>query len=233
MAPVARRLSMSRGILEPLQTGLSIDAQVMELRQIIELHGVVPMTLVGWSWGAWLSYIFAARHPSLTSKLILVGSGPFTAEYAATIWPTRMGRLSLDEQGAARAALEQPSDPVANKAGVLRKLERLLSKADSYDPLTLETEVLEYQPATYQHVWAEAEAMRQTGRLLELAHQIRCPVVAIHGDHDPHPAEGVRVPLLSVLQGFRFVLLDRCGHTPWVERHARERFFRALEEELG
>jgi pimeloyl-ACP methyl ester carboxylesterase len=75
--------------------------------------------------------------------------------------------------------------------------------------------------------------MRQTGRLLELAHQIRCPVVAIHGDHDPHPAEGVRVPLLSVLQGFRFVLLDRCGHTPWVERHARERFFRALEEELG
>jgi pimeloyl-ACP methyl ester carboxylesterase len=152
MAPVARRLSMSRGILEPLQTGLSIDAQVMELRQIIELHGVVPMTLVGWSWGAWLSYIFAARHPSLTSKLILVGSGPFTAEYAATIWPTRMGRLSLDEQGAARAALEQPSDPVANKAGVLRKLERLLSKADSYDPLTLETEVLEYQPATYQHV---------------------------------------------------------------------------------
>jgi pimeloyl-ACP methyl ester carboxylesterase len=191
------------------------------------------MTLVGWSWGAWLSYIFAARHPSLTGKLILVGSGPFTAEYATATWRTRMGRLSLDEQGAACAALAQLSDPVANKAGALQELERLLSKADSYDPLTLETGVLEYQPATYQQVWVEAEAMRQTGRLLELAREIRCRVVAIHGDHDPHPAEGVQVPLSSVLQEFRFILLDRCGHTPWVERHAREQFFRALEEELG
>jgi pimeloyl-ACP methyl ester carboxylesterase len=212
---------------------LSIDAQVRELRQTIDLQSVVPVTLIGWSWGAWLSYIFAARHPTLTGKLILVGSGPFAAEYAAAIWPVRMGRLSRDEQAAVRAARDQLSDPGANQAGVLQKLETLLSKADSYDPLTPETGVLEYQPATYQQVWAEADAMRQSGRLLELAHQIRCPVVAIHGDHDPHPAEGVRAPLSGTLKDFRFRLLDRCGHAPWIERHARERFFQALEEELA
>jgi pimeloyl-ACP methyl ester carboxylesterase len=233
MAPVARRLSTSRGVLEPLQTASSIDGQLSELREAIDVHAVVPVTLVGWSWGAWLSYIFAARHPSLIGKLILVGSGPFAAEDAATIWPTRMGRLSQDEQAAARAALDELSDPGANKAGVLQKLERLLSKADSYDPLTLETGVLEYQQATHQQVWAEAEAMRQTGRLLELAHQIQCPVVAIHGDHDPHPADGVRVPLSGVLKDFRFILLDRCGHTPWIERHAHVPFFRALDQELA
>jgi pimeloyl-ACP methyl ester carboxylesterase len=74
--------------------------------------------------------------------------------------------------------------------------------------------------------------MRSSGELLELGRQISCPVVALHGDYDPHPADGVRGPLASVLSEFRFVLLERCGHMPWIERQARERFFEVLEEEL-
>jgi pimeloyl-ACP methyl ester carboxylesterase len=57
-------------------------------------------------------------------------------------------------------------------------------------------------------------------------------VVAIHGDHDPHPADGVREPLERALSDFRFVLLDRCGHEPWQERHARDRFYAILRNEL-
>lgn len=60
-----------------------------------------------------------------------------------------------------------------------------------------------------------------------------CPVIAIHGDYDPHPAEGVRDALSRVLQRFQFVLLDRCGHKPWIERWAREAFFEALEEAIS
>lgn len=74
--------------------------------------------------------------------------------------------------------------------------------------------------------------MRRSGTLLELAQRIQCPVVAIHGDYDPHPAEGVRKPLLSVLKDFRFVLLKQCGHKPWIERRATEAFYQVLEEEL-
>lgn len=74
--------------------------------------------------------------------------------------------------------------------------------------------------------------MRRTGKLLELAKQIHCGVMAIHGDYDPHPAEGVREPLSAVLKDFRFVLLKQCGHKPWIERQAKEEFFRVLEREL-
>ena len=59
--------------------------------------------------------------------------------------------------------------------------------------------------------------------------RICCPVVAIHGAYDPHPAEGVEKPLSAALREFRFVLLDRCGHTPWLERHARAAFYEAIE----
>ena len=63
--------------------------------------------------------------------------------------------------------------------------------------------------------------------------QIRCPVVAIHGAYDPHPAEGVRGPLTSIIRDFRFILLDRCGHEPWIERWARDRFYEILKNELN
>lgn len=41
--------------------------------------------------------------------------------------------------------------------------------------------------------------------LLEMGRTIQCPVIAIHGDYDPHKAEGVHEPLSTVLNTFRFV----------------------------
>ena len=34
------------------------------------------------------------------------------------------------------------------------------------------------------------------------------------------------------LKNFRFVLLEKCGHTPWLERWAREGFYRIIKAEL-
>jgi hypothetical protein len=43
----------------------------------------------------------------------------------------------------------------------------------------------------------------------------------------------VRAPLAAILVDFRFVLLGRCGHTPWRERRARDAFFASLESALA
>lgn len=51
MAPVARQLSTDWGILEPLQTAISLEGQVQELKSVLEENGSLPMTLVGHSWG--------------------------------------------------------------------------------------------------------------------------------------------------------------------------------------
>jgi pimeloyl-ACP methyl ester carboxylesterase len=74
--------------------------------------------------------------------------------------------------------------------------------------------------------------MRATGELLRVTAAITCPVVAIHGDRDPHPAEGVQEPLAANLKDFRMIMLEQCGHTPWRERQVMERFYEILEEEL-
>ena len=233
MAPVALELASGWGILEPLQTALSLDGQVEELRDVLEKHGDPPVTLIGFSWGAMLSFVLAAHHPSLVAKLILVASGPYEAEYAANLMNTRLGRLDQPDRREALSLLEALNDPeVGEKDALMARLGELMDSTDSYDPLPHTSEILGCRYDIYQSVWEEAAELRKSGGLLELGKRVRCPVLAIHGDYDPHPSEGVRAPLSRVVKDFRFILLEKCGHRPWVERSARDGFYSVLEREL-
>jgi pimeloyl-ACP methyl ester carboxylesterase len=238
MAPVARRLAPRWGIIEPMQTATSLEGQIEELKTVLEEHADPPVALIGFSWGAWLAYLLAARHPALVRKLILVGSGPYTAAYAAQIGPARLGRLDEDERAEMASILEQLADPASgDSSAAFARLGELAHKTDTYDPVN-EVHVPEEEAlptldnADAANVLAEAQALRASGALLDAGAQIRCPVIAIHGAYDPHPAGGVREPLSRVLADFSFHLLGRCGHKPWIERHARDEFYRLLEDAL-
>lgn len=234
MAPVAGELSGVWGVLEPLQTADSVTGQLYELCAMLQQHGNPPVTLIGHSWGAWLSFMLAAHSPELVKKLILVGSGPFEASYAGQIMKVRFSRLSEAERLEAEtlmADLMVPGHPKQNDT--LAKFGRLMSKTDSFCPLPEATRNDgEFQAHIYRSVWLEAEAMRQNGELLKMGKKIRCPVVAIHGDYDPHSYLGVERPLSAIIKDFRFILLKDCGHEPWKERWAREKFFEILQAEL-
>jgi pimeloyl-ACP methyl ester carboxylesterase len=232
MAPVARELSKNMGVLEPLQTANSVDGQVLELKGILEKFCNPPLILIGFSWGAWLSYILTARYPSLIKKLILIGSGPFAEKYTNKTMETRLKHLNADEREEAfKLAVILNSGELSGDG--LARFGELMGKADAFDPLPHDSEVLPCSPNIYQQVWGEAVKLRSSGKLLKLGASIQCPVVAIHGDFDPHPAAGVREPLSRVLKDFRFILLDNCGHHPWLERQAKQQFYDSLRSEIG
>jgi pimeloyl-ACP methyl ester carboxylesterase len=254
MAPVARELSGENGtrknadehglktsapgaekwgVLEPLQTAASLAGQIQELRDVLVGHGDPPVTLIGSSWGAMLSFMFAAHHPEFVKKLILVGSGGYEEQYAAPVMETRLSRLSQEEKNELDALTETLNDPaVEDKSAALARLGQFFTTTtDTYETFTFDTEVLEVRYDIHQRVWDEASQLRRSGKLLGLGKDIRCPVVAIHGDYDPHPAAGVQ-GLSAVLEDFRFILLKHCGHYPWLEREAREPFFEILRREL-
>lgn len=234
MAPVARELSANWGVLEPLQTATSLKGQVLELKDLLEENGELPVTLIGSSWGAMLSFIFSARYPSFITKIMLIGSGVYEERYAVNILKTRLSRLDETERMEAHSMMEAINDPtVQDKNSPMAELGRLFIKTDSYNPLTLDSEVRECQYHLHKSVWQEAKGLRRSGKLLELGKQVRCPVVAIHGDYDPHPSEGVKRPLSLILKRFHFFLLKNCGHYPWIEREARDEFYKILKDELS
>jgi pimeloyl-ACP methyl ester carboxylesterase len=233
MSPVALELSAVRGALEPFQAALSLDGQVEELKSVIISDGHPPSVLIGFSWGAWLCFILAARYPELVKKLILVGSGAFEEKHIKLLHQTRMARLAAPERKEVEELSKILEDPaITGKAPYFKRFGALFSRTDAYDPLPDNAEI-DFRPDIYAKVWPEGAEFRRSGKLLELGRQIKCPVTAIHGDYDPHPAAGVRVPLSAILRNFNFIELKKCGHKPWIERHARDEFFQILKAQLS
>ncbi len=235
IAPVARELSSNIGVLEPLQTKDSVDSQVKELHDVLEKNADLPVTLIGHSWGAMLGYIHTARYPEIVKKLVLIGSGPFEEHYAAGIDGDRLNRLSEKERIEAFELIDIINGCAAgDKDKSMARLGELFAKADTFDalPPEKEPEPLEVSEEINRKVWADAKKLRINGELLVMGRKIKCPVTAIHGDYDPHLAEGVREPLTRVLKIFNFILLEKCGHEPWIEKFARDKFYTVLKNEL-
>ena len=232
LAPLAGELSKHFGILEPLQTQDSIEGQVSELYDILTHNGTPPFTLVGHSWGAFLSYIFAGRYPQLIKKIILIGSPPFEDKYVPDYKLASLKRLTESEKEELKILESKLSSNAANKRTYFARFGELMSRSDSYDPIPHDNIKVKLNVDINIKVWAEAKALRKSSELLSMCTNIRCPVIAIHGDFDPHPFEGVKEPLSNIIEDFRFILLEKCGHYPWFEKFTRDQFYRILVKVL-
>ena len=234
MAPVARELAKIAGVLEPLQSANSLEGQIEELRTQVVDHGNPPMTVIGSSWGAILALFLAARHTELVRKAILIGSAVFDAESSDRVRKRRLERLTQVNRARHDTILRELAQVSGEKRDQLfAEWADIFFDADVYDPLTRDLEVLEAQPDINERVWSDFKVLRDRPNFLaDEFSKIGIPVIVIHGEHDPHPIKGIRPLLESCLLDVRFEILPQCGHYPWVERHARERFFEILTREL-
>ena len=112
----------------------------------------------------------------------------------------------------------------------LQQLQKLLIKTENYSSLIpLECGCPEMDQSIYADVWPEAEDLRRQGKLIEAAGKIRVPVYIIHGKDDPHPPAGVTAPLELTDVKTEVSLLDRCGHNPFIESFAKDKFYHIIE----
>jgi len=232
LAPVAVELSQEAGVLEPLQTAFSIEGQIQELYDAIKSNTKCPIILIGHSWGAMLCVLFTAKYPTIVKKLILVSCGPLEPIYnSSDVMGNRLKRMSIEQKTELDVALKKLNDPkFQDKNAVFTQLGRLASRIDSYKPLL--AEYMEAQYDIFTSVWAEAESLRSKGGFSNAVKNIKCRVVAIHGDYDPHPANGVKSVLSSMIKDFQFISLEKCGHYPWIEYHAKDKFYSILRNEI-
>ena len=238
MGPVAQRLGRARGVLEPMQTATTLQGQVDELRLALESLSRPPVVLIGHSWGAWLSCFVAASRPSLVRKLILIGAPAFEEKYVPLLRENRLKRLTPGERREFTSLADRLNRPqVQDATDLLGRLGDLAGKTDTYESIPLEFDlpppgISERGGEIYAGVWPEAAAMRRGGELLPIVARIECPVIAIHGDYDPTPVEGVAEPLRATLREFQMLGLGNCGHDPWRERWAADEFYAILERLL-
>jgi pimeloyl-ACP methyl ester carboxylesterase len=231
MKPVAKILSSVFGVIEPIQTCLTVNELIVELKNTIRKHTTTPVVLIGFSWGAWLSIMLTSLHHNLIRKLILIGCAPLKNEYAAQISETRLNRLdSANREKLAFLLTGLEKGTIHNRDGAFNELEKIMAAADAYNPLELLEEPININAELYNRIWNEASAIRKSGQLISYAGKITCPVISIHGNYDPHPYSGVTEPLSDVLHDYRSYILPSCGHKPWIERYAKNEFYNLLRE---
>jgi len=232
MKPIAEKLSIDSGVLELLQTENTINTQIEELhRQLIPVADS-PIVLIGHSWGAWLGFLFACKYPYLIKKLILIGAGAFDNKYNSDLFKIRLNRL--EEKDKREVIMLLSIIEAGNTENeTLKRFGELMTIADSYDFQSIKNEAIDFNMDVFQTVWQEAAILRDKNLLLQNSKNISCPVVAIHGNNDPHPYYGVEKPLSQHLKNFKMIKIDKCGHTPWKERYARDIFYEILFKEIN
>lgn len=212
------------GVVEAIQSKYSIAELIEELYYQIKEHCSGRISLIGHSWGAWLAALFAEKYPELVEHVILVGCGPLEDTYVSEIGARRLQNLS-DENS---AILQKLMDNQATD-GDMEKIPKVLERSDNY---CLENRKLHEADKTdskmYHSIWEEAAKLRSSGDLLKLFKQVKSKLFLIQGEMDPHPAKGVTIPLRENGVACETYILEKCGHSPFMEKYAREEFYEIL-----
>jgi pimeloyl-ACP methyl ester carboxylesterase len=233
---LARKLSETWAVLEPFQTETSVWGQVEELYRQIRENCTDRVFALGHSWGAWLVYLLAYKHPEVVRTAFLIGAGAFDAAYLPELQQRRLDVLTVEEQSEYREMIELLKKPSENSDRHLERLGELAEKADNYCvEMTDENSecMVTIDGKQFQKVMTEAFRMREEGFFRKIAGEIRSPIRILHGKNDTTPIEGVVDPLQGAVADVKWYVIDRCGHSPWKEKYGKDEFYRIVAREVG
>jgi proline iminopeptidase len=203
------------------------QTHVEDLAAVVAEFGLDPLSIVGYSWGAMLALLYSIeqqKNPQLPApdRMALINPAPLTREY----------RRQFEAEFARRQAspeIQRLRDELA--ASGLRER----------DPEAYRQRAFELGVAGYfsdPHKATDLTPFRVLGRIQQSVWEslgdfdliqdlkgIKIPSIVIHGRDDP-------IPLASSSEAARalettLVVLDECGHVPYVEQHSR--LFAALD----
>lgn len=212
------------GVVEAIQSQYSIDELIEELHNQIQGHCSNKITLIGHSWGAWLVALYSAKYPEQVDSTVLVGGGPLEDKYVSEIGMRRVQNLS-EEDGALfqRLVNKQATDED------MKRIPVLFEKSDNYCLENREDHRADRTDSEmHNRVWGEATQLRSSGKLLKTFKKIKSNLFIIQGSDDPHPAKGVIQPLEENGVECETYILEKCGHSPFMEKYAKEKFYEIL-----
>lgn len=212
------------GVMEALQSKYTIAELVEELASQIIENDCGKVTLIGHSWGAWLVALVAEKYPTVVERIILVGCPPLQDNYVSEISDRRMKNLSEEDGGVfQRLMYNQATDED------MQKIPQIFEKSDNYCLGGRELHCADrIDSRMHNDIWNEAAKLRRSGELLEIFGNIKCKIYLLQGDIDPHPWKGVAIPLQERGVSCKAHVLEKSGHSPFMEKYAKEEFYRIL-----
>src|SRR6266550_107461 len=199
---------------------------VEDLAAIAKEFALDPLTVIGYSWGGLLATLYALEAvESPVDRLVLIDPAPFGRRYRTQFEEEFRKRQQSPAIQKMRADLEasglRESDPHAYRQ---RLFELSVAGYFAHPEKAWNLTPFRVIARAQQTVWDSLGDYDLFPRL----HEIHCPTLILHGRDDP-------IPVASSIEGAelmkaRLVLLDDCGHVPYVEQPAG--LFAAVDEFL-
>ena len=112
------------------------------------------------------------------------------------------------------------------------KLTRHIFDYDPIGPYAVKEESEPFDLKAHNETWNDIRRLQDNGTYPNAFAAIKSPVLMMHGQYDPHPGKMIRDSLLPILPRLEYRELERCGHSPWIEKPSRELFFSGICEWL-
>ncbi|PYO48036.1 MAG: hypothetical protein DMD72_08550 [Gemmatimonadetes bacterium] len=200
---------------------------VEDLGAVVTEFGLEPLSIVGYSWGAMLGLLYAIeqrRNPQLRAlhRMALIDPAPLTREYRRQFEAEFARRQASPEIQKLRDELTasglRERDPEAYRQRAFE-----LGVAGYFSDPHKATDLTPFRVVArvQDSVW---ESLGNFNLIRDLE-GMRMPSIVIHGRDDPIPLASSSEAARAL--GTTFVVLDECGHVPYVEQPAK--LFAALD----
>jgi proline iminopeptidase len=209
---------------------ITAQSHVADMAAVIRELALEPLTLVGYSFGGLLSLLYALDASANSDlpqprRMVLIDPAPVTRAYRSQFETEFSRRSKSDAVEQLRAQLNasglRERDPDAYRQRAFE-----VSVAGYFADPNDATELTPFRVISrvQQSVW---ESLGNYDLLPRLG-SIKYPTLIVHGRDDPIPvASSIEA---SKAMGAELVLLDDCGHVPYVEQP--DKLFDALDRFL-
>ena len=206
-------------------THAQLTADVEGIRAAL---GLGPITLLGISWGGYVSLMYAARYPAALEKLIVVGASP-SHEFMRQAEANARREATPEQWRAYRALWDgsiRDNETFRRAFETIRPLYHVDKRLVAGAPAA-SGEVryrIDVRNFVLHHEFPRYDVRPELGR-------IRCPTLVLVGRHDwISPVEQAE-EIAKRIPGARLVVFERSGHSPQVEEP--EEFVRVVREFLA
>jgi Predicted hydrolases or acyltransferases (alpha/beta hydrolase superfamily) len=205
---------------------LHIDRFIEDIETMrVELQ-LAQLTLVGWSWGAALAFMYALMHPEHVERLALISPGPIPFEFLEVYQANLMRPLTSTERALVQENQTQSAAALqAGDADQFRMLYRhrmeIMFRIWFYDP----DRAVQYRETFLQTVDPYQIAQIEPyiyGSLGEFQgwsnlHRLTMPILILYGYQDFEPITQAYTLREWVPQA-QLMWINKCGHWPWLEQ---------------
>lgn len=206
-------------------TGISIDLFLKDIDAVRAHYGIDRMNLMGHSWGGFLAMLYAIDNAQKLNTLVLVSPSPASSAMRNQESEKMAARLTPEDQAERDSIIQSPGFQ-GGQSAAYEDFFRVLFRSEFFNP----SRVDELTLTLPQSFIANSRLLQYLARDLavydihEALEGVDVPVLVVNGESESGLESGRKIS--EHLPQAKHVVLDECGHFPFVEKP--DEFFEAV-----